>query len=333
MQRKILLSIAIIFSLLFSLPSSAQTSLDTIGDSITSIVTPQNPAPESNVKIRLDSTLVSLSNSYITWYVNGKVVLKGQDERTLTTKIGKSGETTSINVSVDSKEYGLITKEFNFQPGGVDIFFEAETFVPPFYKGKALPSAQSTVKAIAIPNFKTKSGATILTNDLVFTWKKDGEVDGTNSGRGKNTYRFNVGPLPTNSPNIEVSVFSPDFGVTGYANLTVSHQKPEILLYEDNAILGIELQRAVGDTLNMTKPEITLVSYPYFFSAKTKDSKNLKFDWTINSTTITPKSSSNAKLTIRRPETSGNSFLSLNIEHLAQIFQSASANINVIYGK
>lgn len=318
---------------LFFIPSFgvAETILNTTNESIRLIVTPQNPKPLDKITVSIESSLVDLSDATITWQLNGRTMEEGKDMRVWNTTLGPNSTATNIKVLINSREYGIIAKEITLRLGEIDLIYEAETYTPPFYKGRALASAQSIVKAIAVPNLQNRGGQ-IPSRDIVFTWKRNGEVDAANSGRGKSTYRFSVGNLPSNSPIVEVTASSLDGSIVAYGSLIVPHEKPEIIFYEENALLGVELQRALGDIFIMKQPETTLVAYPYFFSAKAKDSRDLNFTWVINSEEVTPIGNSVAKITLRKPEGSGNSYVSLNIDHARQIFQTSNSGVNFEYG-
>lgn len=315
----------------FSLSISAQGLTD-FNQAISAVVVPPNPAPGQTVSITLTSSLYNLNDSNIVWKKNGKTEKEGKDARNFSFSLGGAGSKTSIEAVVETKAVGSITKSFSFSPGEVLLLYEAKTYTPPFYKGKALPSPQATISLLAITNFKTSGGVIIPGSELTFTWKKNDSVDGANSGRGKNTYQYNNGALLSEAPLIEVIVSSPDYNVSGGADFRVTNADPEIIFYEENPLRGVISEVALINEFSLNKTEATIVAQPFFFSTSKKESSSFLYSWKINNSSVSTPSGRSSVLTIRRPGEKGSSLLSLSIENGQRIFQVASNNLNVSYG-
>ncbi len=327
--KKILIILSLVF---LPIITSAQT-IDSYNESLRTVITPANPQPNQTISITLESSLVDLSLSTITWSVDGKIVSKSRDNRKLETKLKDAGKETKILISVSSPSSGALNKEIVINPASIDLIYEANTYTPPFYKGKALPSAESSVTLLTLPKFFKKNGAAILAKDLMFTWKKDGVVDGAKSGLGKNTYTFATGRLPENTPLVEVSVLSPEEGIRGYSSLLLPTTEPQLVIYEDNPILGVNLNQAVPREGNLNGKEMSLVAYPYFFSGKNKESQSFEYTWYINNEKIIDIPKNKSTLTIRSPEGIGSSSIRVSLSNINRIFQAAASNILVKYGE
>lgn len=310
---------------------AAQT-FNTYEESVSIVVIPSNPKPGGRITIQLQSSLADLDNSNIVWMVNGKTIKQGKGVREVQLTLGGVGETTDIAISIETANLGTLAKNLSFSPGGVEILYEAEVYTPPFYRGKALPTPQSVITLLAITNFKTGGGSAISSKDLVFTWKKNGTVDGANSGRGKNTYRYNNGLLAGDAPTIEVLVSAAESNVSGNASFRAASVNPEIIFYEQNPLLGVILERALLNTFFLNKTEATLVAYPFFFSTKAKENNSFSYRWAINGEEIAHPGGSIATLTVRRPGERGTSAISLEIENSQRIFQLGKAGLQIEYG-
>lgn len=297
--------------------------------SINAVVTPENPGPKSTITISLDSPLVNLSRSTISWFVNGLKIKEGRDLRVFQFNLPESGQ-TKVEARITSTDYGVISKNFSFAPTLVEIIYEANSFTPPFYRGKALIPPEGVVTLLARPDFKTASAASA--KNFIYTWTKDGVVDGANSGLGKNTYIYNNGRLSEDAPLIEVVVTSTDNNLRGYATFRARSVAPEIIFYEDNPLLGVTLNQKIPENYFLSKQEVTFIAYPYFFGGKNADSENLQYKWLINSSPVSGTGNSKTLLTVRRPEESGSSSISLNLENQRRIFQTARTNIMIEYG-
>ncbi len=58
-----------------------------------------------------------------------------------------------------------------------------DSYVPPFYKGKAMPSAESSIKVVALPEIR--NGSTIVSvQNMTYSWQKDYNKDVNDSGYG-----------------------------------------------------------------------------------------------------------------------------------------------------
>lgn len=312
--------------------SSAEALPTTSSESIQTVVIPNNPKPESVVSIQLSSSYIDLGSADITWTVNNKFLQSGKDLKVAKVKIGKAGSVTIVSISINTKDYGLVTKELRFSPGGVRLVYEAETYTPPFYRGKALPTQQSVISLLAITNFKNPKGVTIQPKDLIFTWKKNGEVDGVNSGRGKDTYRYNNGALPTDAPLIEVVASAPEYSTEGGDSIVVESVQPEIIFYEESPLLGTILNKAFVNDLNFSSSEMTLSAFPYYFSAQKKEAGQLSYKFSINGNSVDTPRDSKTKITLRRPDGKGVSSINLKIQNTDRIFQVANNNLSISYG-
>jgi len=69
--------------------------------------------------------------------------------------MGSLGEKKTVTIKVVSRRGGYLEEKITFQPALVDLMWEANTYTPPFYKGKALTSSKSSITVTAIPQLKT----------------------------------------------------------------------------------------------------------------------------------------------------------------------------------
>src|SRR3990167_10337236 len=74
----------------------------------------------------------------------------------------------------------------HLQAEEVDLLWQGNSYVPPFYEGRTLWSSQSRITFLAIPH-----GAGIGNPaNLTYKWTKNGTVLGNINGVGKNTLSF-----------------------------------------------------------------------------------------------------------------------------------------------
>jgi hypothetical protein len=149
-------------------------------------VSPENPEPNQQVTFQVTSFLSDLDRSTITWLVNGKRASSGTGIRSFTTTMGNVGTKIVVTVVVVTPDGTTVTKTIPLTSANVDLIWEADSYTPPFYQGKALLSQYETVKVVAVPHLG-KDSSTLSPTNLIYTWEKDGRVIGNLSGYGKNT--------------------------------------------------------------------------------------------------------------------------------------------------
>jgi len=333
-QKKIttpLIAVLISFSFFLFPGTFASAQNDSLAESLSAVVTPENPLPNTLITINLQSSLVNLATASIVWSVDGKVVQSGKDSRTLQLRLGKEGSVTKVSALVKTDTFGTLSKILTFAPTTIELLYETNSYTPPFYKGKALATSQSLITLYALPKFTLSNGTKLLSKNLIFTWKKNGSVEATASGLGKDSYAFINGMLPEDNPQIEVTVVSPENNLRGYASFIADTSTPKIIFYENSPVYGTLLSSALTASFPLTKQEVTLVAYPYFFSGKNRNNSLLIYEWTINNSPVSPSPSSKSSIVLRAPGGKGESTLGLTLQNKNKLLETNSATLSITY--
>ncbi len=291
---------------------------------------PQNPGPNEPVSVTLSSYSTNINSATITWSVNGKVIKKGVGEKTFEFTSGDTNTTTTLNIIVRTIDGDVIQNTLKIKPSSVDLLWESQSFVPPFYRGKSLFSHQNSITFIAVPHITSGSGVEIGAQNLLYTWKINGVVKENESGYGKNTYNL-VGSLISRPFKTEVSVSSPTSGASGYAMTIVNPIEPFVVFYKKDPLYGIEFQNALYGTELLDSKEITVIGMPFFFGTADPRS-NLLYKWSINGAPIDGDTLQTTRVFRQTEGASGTSKISLSIEHASKILQVASASFNLMFG-
>jgi hypothetical protein len=215
----------------------------------------------------------------------------------------------------------------------VSLFIEPETYIPPFYKGAPLFSPESSVKLVAMPNIKV-SGIQASSKDLIFTWSENGTVLGDNSGQGKDSLVIDGG-FPVKNLDIAVDVSDPNGDILASDEQTLVVNNPQILFYELSSLYGVVFNKALNNGFNMgTEEDLTVVAKPFYWGAANDVSPDLSYAWIVNGNPVTLAGKKNQLLLHQtNTGTSGITAISLNISSLAHLFENASANLNISFGK
>ena len=290
-------------------------------------IAPPNPAPYENVAITLSSFVDNLDSVLISWSVNGKTVSEGIGKKSFSATAPGAGGETKVVALVYLPE-GTTDTTILIKPSVMVLLWQAnDSYVPPFYRGKALPSPDSEVKVVAIPEIRTSSG-NVSPKNMTYYWKKDytNSVDG--SGYGKNSFLFTNDYLE-DANNISVTASTVDQKYSSEAGIDIAMAEPKILFYKNDSILGTLWDRILPDTYKIQGPEIVEAA-PYFISPKELQNPALIWSWFINDALVNLTSFKKNLMPISAPErTHGTSKLKLEIKNRDKIFQTATKEINV----
>ena len=292
-----------------NIPSAEEARREAIEGMTTIVVDPPTPDPYETVQISVENYVLDINSTDIFWYVDGKMLTGGPGLKKISLKVGGPGEKIHVRATIYSTKEGEISKTVTIIPLEADLLWQADTYTPPFYKGKALPTAQGTVKVVVMPNF-ILDGKRKDANKLVYIWR-NGESFATledNSGYGKRWARFRIENI-YGDLNTSVSIY-PRFqkDTVKIKKLTVNPVTPETILYENNPLYGIQYENAIGGD-KVWNSAFSVKAEPYFFSKNDVVYGNISFKWTLNNELLSILDNSDT-LTISMPPTeeTGNEF-------------------------
>ena len=329
---KRLLTILFCISLFFSFSPFvlAQFDLKIKESDISFEINPPFPNPNEIVSLKIDSFATDLNNATIHWVVNGKLVGSGKGLKQIRFDSGKAGQETKIDIGLDLKDGYSVEKHITIKPSSVDLLWEAETYTPPFFKGKKLYTHQSVVKLVALPHIM-KNGVEIDPDKLVYSWAKDGEILGDKSGYGKNILKISTSII-SRAMYIDVEVTDPDTGFTAYNGTALSPIEPKIVLYRKDPLYGPMYNVAMTKTYPLNTSEVEILAVPYFFSTNNLN-ENIIYTWNINNEDIVDNENKSSRIFRKVGDVFGISNISVKIEHLQKILQTGDTDITIDFKK
>jgi len=284
-------------------------------------VSPELPGPQEQTVIDLLSSSLDLNRAHISWSEDGKIQTEGVGLTRFSFTTKGLGSATSIVIRVSSAGVET-TKELTIRPGSVDLIWESDGYTPAFYRGKSPTTPGSNLTFVAMPHLRSSStGADIASTNVVFRWSKNGTVLGSLSGTGKNVLRLTA-PV-TGSMTVRVEVSSQDENLKAASEIQVGVENPRILFYEDDPVLGVRFERAVSNSLILSKHEERLVAIPFGFSARTRGSEDLLYQWKVGNVPLETKAGEKDAIVISGGANSGTAAISLTIDHAVQFMQNA----------
>ncbi len=247
-------------------------------------ISPETPAPNEDITITIDAFGTDLNRARFTWLVNGTRRLAGIGERVFVYKMGGVGTQNDIRVEIEPISGPTIIRNFSFTPGEVDILWEAKTYTPPFYKGKALFTPEADVLVVALPNL-VSSSIKLNPKNAVYNWRFNYRADAAKSGYSKNTYSFS-GSIIKKTNVFEVETYDPqNTSVRGKGKISINEQTPDINLYFNHPLLGILFNQTMSNlSLNSSFPEISVTAFPYHQSVSNRFQSS--YLWSLNGQTV-----------------------------------------------
>lgn len=198
----------------------------------------------------------------------------------------------------------------------VDILWQAQTHTPNWYQGKALPTIQSYVKAVAI-------NAPVGSN---YGWYVNFEKDLISSGPAKNSFIFKIENYEEHVVSLKLSDQNGAVIAEKNVIIPIEQNEPKILFYQEDALLGPSFNQALQESFVMASETLKLKAEPYFFS---KDDY-LSFEWKMNEKELASQQNDRS-LILRKPETSGSSLISLFIQNMTNVLQRTNKQIRINY--
>ncbi len=321
------LSIKIIFYsvLLLIFFAGANTSFAKIyPEDITPTIIPSSPKPGDSVTISINTYSTDLNKDKIIWTVNGKVVKSGIAEKSITTTMGAIGKTTTININITDPDGQFVDKIISLSPTQIDLLYQADSSVPPFYQGKALYPHQGQLKITAMPVFIDSYGVKINPSNLIYKWRKDDVVLGSLSGYGKQTLNLQ-GSAISNSITINVEVMSVDGSISGSQEITITPTQPNILFYKNSPLYGVMYENALAGTYKLDSAEVSISAVPFYYNNQNINSLN--YSWAVNSNAVDGQT--NTKTFRPVGDIEGSSQVSVRVENPIKFLQYATKDLMI----
>jgi len=141
-------------------------------------LSPEIPEPNQTISAELSGTLVDLDSSDIYWYLDKEIQKHGIGEKSFSFTAGDVDEKKDLEAIVIIPDGRRIDLQRTIEPTNIDLLWEANTYTPPFYRGKALPTYKSSIKVLALPSGKN------INTKFIYNWS----IDSLNNIAGSSGY-------------------------------------------------------------------------------------------------------------------------------------------------
>ncbi len=287
------------------------------------------PGPGDTVTLTLSGPTLNLDTASIVWKRDGTTILEGVGEKRLDITIGAIGVETTISASVSAGEETAYT-EVSFTPSRIMLLWEADSYVPPQYAGRALPSAGTRVRLWALPYLSRPDGSLYPTADLTYTWKLDGSTLTNLSGRGKSSATIGS-PELFGSYTVSVEVSAPS-GARGIGSTRITTVEPTVRLYPNHPLFGLERWSALAANAFISEREMTFSVVPYFAPARSADDPQLHYAWRVDRVSAPTDTAQPSTITLSAPQEGMLATIDLVLTHANNFLMEARGAWQITLG-
>jgi len=290
-------------------------------------VAPANPAPYENVTITLSSFAANLDSVNIEWIMDGSTALSGIGKKSFSLNAKAANVDTKIEVRIFLPD-GEINKNITIRPGVMILLWQAnDSYVPPFYKGKALPTPGSEIKVVAMPEISVNKKL-VNSKNMTYAWKQNYNNMQSSSGYGKNFFTF-INDYLEGSDNVSVVASTVDQQSSSESNISINTTNPEIFFYKKDTAMGTLWEKELSNNHTIIGEEV-IVAEPFFISPRDYRRPDLLFYWSIGNRSVSVPNYLKNIMPIKAGENaSGTTKIKLEIENTDKIYQTAKKEINI----
>ena len=280
---------------------------------------PLNPEPGDQVTVTVQSFSADITQANIVWVYNGKTIASNVGQTQIIVTAPAAGDSGTLTVTVSGSDFDTASSTITLRPASVDLLWEgADSYTPPFYKGRALPSTGGVIRVTAVPSITAPA-------NLTYSWSQDSSALQSSSGYDKSSIIFRNDSL-TPTENIEVNEENGDF--SGNGSIAITPGTPSLVGYFNT---NGYIDYANGSTSNLTTSGGGAIVHfePYFFSAPISIPKNLTFSYTDTTGTAIPAGDIENELRLSAPDSGGQSQFNVAISTIIYSLQNITVPFTV----
>lgn len=268
----------------------AEKGLDALGRASLS-ASNENPVPGETVDVLFQSYSVDLNRSFIQWFINDKKYDEGTGKTVIYVTMGGVGEKSKIRAVAKTESGEIIEAMLSLTPFELSLYWWTDSSVPYWYKGKALPNANSQIYVSAFPRTLSLSAQ----QKYIYKWSLNDAPQILSSGYSKQLFSFKAS-LPQLADRVTVSIENFEKTFTFAKTISVLNVEPEIYVCVAHLTRGCIRTPA---TLIAAGDTVDLKAQPFFFASPA----SVRYDWNIDGIKpTTPATTRPWLLTIKAPD-------------------------------
>ncbi len=315
--------------LLILIPATLNAQQSSFLDSFYEIqFSPDPPRPNETVIAEVKTFSTNLNFATISWYVNGKLTKSGVGEKKISFRTGALGSALEVSAVIKAPDGTNVTKTVFLRPAGVEISWRANTYTPPFYKGKALFTNQSSATIFALPHFVGQNGKAIPSKNLVYKWKVGTKVMDQQSGFGKDSFRLED-ESRFSALRITVEVSSVDGTMTARGLLNLEPLSPKLVLYPESPLYGTMTNHFLAGGYLAEGNDLMVAATPYFFS---QPLSSVGYTWQIDGKNLSENENKQSLLMRKNKDVKKVTGLSVSAKNSLRPYDTSSTKVDISFG-
>ncbi|MEK7649809.1 MAG: hypothetical protein AAB367_02540 [Patescibacteria group bacterium] len=290
--------------------------------------------PGNRVRISVETYSLNLGQSTVTWYHNGKRVSSGSGNASYSFVLGDLGTAENIRAVITTTAGDVYEVLKTVRPARIYITWGADSYTPPWYRGKTLPPPGAPIKIVAIPDFRI--GTTVLpTQDIIYEWLINDAPRTSSSGangKGKNTFSFTTGSSASVEYKVTVRGKDARERIVHEESFTVRAHRPELVFYERDPLLGLKYWQALREFKAPSGKDLVIQFEP--FNLHNQDLGRLFYSWRVNSKKLANQNPQSRIFRLSSEAGSvGSQSINISYENPDNIFMRGSAQVTVKVGE
>lgn len=280
---------------------------------------PNEPATAQVISFAFDRELASYR-----WFVDGAFQrdASGRGKWFLEFAGIAEGASRAVRVEVTTPLGITRSQNITLRPVTTALYWWANTAVPPWYKGKALPSVGSQVSLVALPNVRNREA-------LRYRWQFNFTPDQKASGIGKSVYSFPLAFAFAESVQVLIEDAAGGF-YRNEASFSISPAQSAVGIYAFRPRRGIITARQADALAATAGDALEFVAIPFFFPAGSD--RSLAYTWRLGRETIPGAPPDPWHFVLRsNPGEKGENILGVEVRDTRRNGESANAAVTATF--
>jgi hypothetical protein len=274
---------------------------------------------DQKVTASAESSSMNLAAALIIWKLDDTEIGRGIGLTEIAFSLD-SFTTHKLIVDVTAQDGANRIEEVPIKASDVDILYEALTYTPPLYGGRALPTLGSDVRLHAVSS-SAPAGSSI------YTWRRDGTILKKASGLGKDSLTTNLGMFDDTALfSVSVSSLSGEF--IGENSIRIHTVDPELRIYEERALIGTWFNTTLEHN-RLPSSEYDVRVFPFFMSTSAPQLNIISYNWKLSGAAIDGGDDYSRARIIPQSE---NYSISVNADHTQKLLQSSQLKTQITGG-
>lgn len=324
-KNKIVFLLALLFLSGIAYTTRAQ---DFLPQPLSLKATPQFPSPGDTVTIEAATPTFDKDTIDFQWAIDGRVRkdLSGPGKNSFTYTAGVLGSISDISVTATPASGLAAGASLQVPVEGLTLTWFAETYIPKWYEGKALPIQDSIVDVIAIPEYII-NGSTIRPENLIYHWSLNGD-DGL-SGIGQQKFRVKLSGLPSLLYRVGVTVEDTNKKINKKEEIILKSFDPKVVIYPATPLGGVEIRRGPDNFTTAVTGLLDFIAEPFYFAVNSKN--DLDYKWSVGGNEVQGAPKNQYVLTVDTSGQSGRNFpISVSTRDASNQTDAAAGLLNLI---